>query len=195
VTGDTKQPLTAGRLAAEAPDYFLRVQAILDELGVPQALCASRALPVQEEARELELVEVGENGREYLLIPPAAAAWRSLRAAAQADGIALKIISAFRSVDRQAEIVREKLARGLTLAAIFSSSAPPGYSEHHTGRAVDVGTPGVPALEEDFEDTPAFRWLIANAARFGFALSFPRDNPHGYVYEPWHWCYRPPDGA
>ena len=176
-------------------EYLVRVQRILDELGIPQGLCAGRALPVQEEARELELVEVGENGREYLLVPSAAAAWRTLRAAAEADGVALKIISAFRSVERQAEIVREKLARGLTLDAIFSASAPPGYSEHHTGRAVDLGTPGAQPLEEDFEDTPAFRWLSANAGRFGFVLSFPRDNPHGYVYEPWHWCHRPSDGA
>ena len=180
-------------MTAPVPDYLARVQCILDELGVPQGLCAARALPVQEEARELELVEVGENGREYLLTPAAAAAWRALRAAAADDGVALKIVSAFRSVDRQTEIVREKLARGLTLEAIFSSSAPPGYSEHHTGRAVDVGTMGVPDLEEDFEDTPAFRWLVANAGRFGFVLSFPRDNPQGYVYEPWHWCYQPAD--
>src|SRR5688572_8751716 len=157
------------------PDYLARLQCILDELGVPQGLCAGRALPVQEEARELELVEVGENGREYLLVPSAAAAWRALRAAAEADGVQLKIVSAFRSVDRQAEIVREKLARGLTLAAIFSASAPPGYSEHHTGRAVDVGTPEAQPLEEDFEGTQAFRWLEANAGRFGFILSYPRD--------------------
>ena len=183
------------RVAGAEPDYLTRVQCILDDLGVPRQLCAGRALPVQEEARELELVEVGENGREYLLIPAAAAAWRTLRAAAQADGIELAIVSAFRSVDRQAEIVREKLARGFTLDAVFASSAPPGYSEHHTGRAVDVGTPEAQSLEEDFEDTPAFRWLTANAARFGFVLSFPRDNPHGYVYEPWHWCYRPSGGV
>ena len=182
-------------MTALARDYLVRVQWILDELGVPRDLCAGRALPVQEEACELELVEVGENGREYLLVPSAAAAWRALRAAAEADGVALKIISAFRSVDRQAEIVREKIAHGLTLGAIFAASAPPGYSEHHTGRAVDVGTPGARALEEDFEETPAFRWLVANAGRFGFVLSFPRDNPHGYVYEPWHWRYTPDDLA
>ena len=183
--------MTTDERRATDADFLVRVQCILDELGVPRELCAGRALPVQEEASELELVETGENGREYLLIPAAAAAWRALRAAAEADGVALKIVSAFRSVDRQAEIVREKLGRGLTLEAIFAASAPPGYSEHHTGRAVDVGTPGARSLEEDFEDTPAFRWLTMNAGRFGFALSFPRDNAEGYVYEPWHWCYRP----
>ena len=33
-------------------------------------------------------------------------------------------------------------------------------------------------------------WLVANAVRFGFALSYPRDNPHGIAYEPWHWCWQ-----
>jgi D-alanyl-D-alanine carboxypeptidase len=171
-------------------DYLARVQSILDELRVPRDLCAGRALPVQPEAQELEVVEVDESGREYLLTPPAAAAWRELRAAAAADGVTLWIVSAFRSVDRQAEIVRQKLASGMSLETIFAASAPPGYSEHHTGRAVDVGTPGARALESEFEDTPAFRWLADNAGRHGFVLSYPRDNACGYVYEPWHWCFR-----
>ena len=171
-------------------DYLARVQSILDELCVPPQLCAGRALSVQPEAEELEIVETGENGREYQLVPAAASAWRDLKAAAARDGIVLKIVSAFRSVDRQAEIVRRKLESGLSLDAIFAVSAPPGYSEHHTGRAVDIGTSGVRSLESQFEDTPAFRWLTANAGRFGFVMSYPRDNACGYVYEPWHWCYR-----
>jgi len=174
-------------------DYLVRVRAVLDELRIPREFFAGRLLPVQREARELELIEVGENGREYLLIPRAATAWRELRSAAEAGGVTLQIVSAFRSLDRQAEIVRGKLACGLSLEAIFSASAPPGYSEHHTGRAVDVSTPGVRALEVEFEETPAFRWLEGNAGNFGFVLSYPRDNPCGYVYEPWHWCYRRPD--
>jgi D-alanyl-D-alanine carboxypeptidase len=171
-------------------DYLTRVQLILDELRVPPQLCTSRALSVQPEAQELEVAEVGENGREYQLVPAAAKAWRALSAAATADGVTLTIVSAFRSVDRQAEIVRRKLADGLSFDAIFAVSAPPGYSEHHTGCAVDVGTPGVRSLESEFEDTPAFRWLTVNASRFGFVMSYPRDNACGYVYEPWHWCYR-----
>jgi D-alanyl-D-alanine carboxypeptidase len=177
-------------LTAPAQDYLARVQSTLDALRIPRDFFAGRTLAVQHEARELELAEVGENGREYLLIPPAAAGWRELRSAAAADGITLKIVSAFRSLDRQAEIVREKLACGLSLEAIFAASAPPGYSEHHTGRAVDVSTTGVRALEVEFEETPAYRWLADHAGKFGFALSYPRDNPYGYVYEPWHWCYR-----
>ena len=113
-----------------------------------------------------------------------------MKAAAQADGVAIRIVSAFRSIERQTEIVRGKLERGLSLDAILEVSAPPGYSEHHTGRAVDITTDGASALEIEFERTEAFRWLCSRAGEFGFSLSYPRDNPHGYAYEPWHWCHR-----
>ncbi len=106
-------------------------------------------------------------------------------------GVIIKIVSAFRSVDRQAEIIRAKLAEGLSLDAVLCVSAPPGYSEHHSGRAIDVTTDeGAAPLEPEFEKTRAFRWLSKNAGQFGFALSFPADNPYGYDYEPWHWCFR-----
>jgi D-alanyl-D-alanine carboxypeptidase len=113
-----------------------------------------------------------------------------MRSSALSSGVVITIVSAFRGVDRQAEIIRAKLARGLTLDAILCVSAPPGYSEHHTGQAIDVTTEGVTPLELEFENTAAFRWLSKNAARFGFALSFPAENAYGYAYEPWHWCFK-----
>jgi D-alanyl-D-alanine carboxypeptidase len=69
-------------------------------------------------------------------------------------------------------------------------SALPGFSEHHTGRAVDVGTPDSVPLDYGFQSTGAFAWLQSNAADFNFRLSYPADNSEGYVYEPWHWCYQ-----
>ena len=167
-----------------------RVEASLEELGISPELCASRGLQVCDEARELVVAEVGEDGREYLLIPAAAEAWHRLRDAARSDGVIIQIASAFRSVERQTEIIRRKLARGLSLETILAVSAPPGYSEHHTGRAVDVATPGSPPLELVFEGTEAFRWLTDNAASFRYTMSYPRENACGYVFEPWHWCYR-----
>jgi D-alanyl-D-alanine carboxypeptidase len=74
---------------------------------------------------------------------------------------------------------------------ILAVNTAPGFSEHHSGRALDLSTPGEAAAEESFESTSAFAWLCAHAARFGFVLSYPRDNPHGIVYEPWHWCLKP----
>src|SRR5260221_13503377 len=96
-----------------------------------------------------------------------------MSAAALGDGIILRIVSAFRSVDRQAEIVRAKLARGLPLDDILCVSAPPGYSEHHSGCALDLTTDGVAPLEPEFEKTAAFQWLSKNAGKFGFILSYP----------------------
>jgi zinc D-Ala-D-Ala carboxypeptidase len=112
-----------------------------------------------------------------------------VKAAALADGVVVRIVSAFRSIERQAEIVGAKLQKGLSLESILCVSAPPGYSEHHSGRAIDVTTDGVRPLELEFEQAGAFRWLAGHAARFGYFLSFPRDNRYGYAYEPWHWCF------
>ena len=73
---------------------------------------------------------------------------------------------------------------------ILKVSAAPGYSEHHSGRVVDLTTPGYAPLEEEFEDSAAFAWLCRSAAEHGFYLSYPRGNPHGIAYEPWHWCWK-----
>ena len=167
----------------------MMVDDLLASLRIAPERISAKRLVAQAEATELVVAEVGDDGREHRLTPAASAAWHAVRAEALADGVVLKIVSAFRSIDRQAEIVRAKLERGLSLDAILEVSAPPGYSEHHTGRAVDVTTDGVTALEIEFEKTDAFRWLSANAARFGFSLSYPAGNPQGYAYEPWHWCY------
>jgi D-alanyl-D-alanine carboxypeptidase len=112
-----------------------------------------------------------------------------MKASASAEGIVIRIISAFRTIDRQAEIVRAKINKGLSVESILCVSAPPGFSEHHSGRAIDLTTNGIRPLEQEFERTNAFQWLSTNAGRFGFALSFPPNNRYGYAYEPWHWCF------
>ena len=55
---------------------------------------------------------------------------------------------------------------------------------------MDIATRGCPPLTDAFEHTTAFAWLTANAGRFGFDMSYARDNPYGFVYEPWHWVFR-----
>ncbi|MDC7700620.1 M15 family metallopeptidase [Vogesella indigofera] len=159
-------------------------------LGIDVQTLAARGLTPFAEATMLVVAERNAAGREFELTPAAAGAWQAMRDAAAADGVTLQLVSAYRSIARQHEIVAAKLARGQSLDAILQVSAAPGFSEHHTGRAVDIGTPDSPVLEEVFEQTPAFAWLQANAGRFGFVMSFPRGNACGYLYEPWHWCYR-----
>jgi len=143
----------------------------------------------QAEARELVSVGANPDGREVLLCPAAAEAWARMRDAAAASGVALVAISGFRSAGRQAEIIRAKLEAGETIETILRIMAAPGYSEHHTGRAIDIGIPGAPPLTGDFEFTAAFLWLRAHAHLHGFHLSYPRGNAHGIAYEPWHWLF------
>ncbi|MBL8522799.1 MAG: M15 family metallopeptidase [Betaproteobacteria bacterium] len=167
------------------------LDAVLSELGIAPQMMAARGLRRHEEAVELEWVETIDHGKQFRLIPAAAQAWRDMKAGAANDGIALMLVSAHRSVARQVEIIREKLAAGRQIDEILTLVAPPGYSEHHTGRAIDIAIPEAPELEEEFELTEAFHWLVQHAGRFGFTLSYPRGNRDGYKYEPWHWCFQP----
>ena len=111
---------------------------------------------------------------------------------AQADDVQLVLVSGYRSVSYQADLIRNKLAAGQEIDAILKTNVAPGYSQHHTGNALDIATPGYKPLLEEFEESPAFAWLRDNAIQFGFTLSYPRNNPAGVIYEPWHW-YRAPD--
>jgi len=113
-----------------------------------------------------------------------------MRAGAARDHLDLVALSGFRSVRRQTRIIREKLSAGQNINDILSYVAAPGYSEHHSGRAIDIGTPEHLALDADFARTAAFRWLKTHARDFGFRLSYPRHNPYGIGYEPWHWCWQ-----
>lgn len=168
----------------------LQLSEIWTQLGIPLGLIAERNLPLFEEATELVDVETAADGRVWQLTPQAAAAWRAMQIAALENGIELKIASAYRASSRQVELIRRKLDSGQRIGDILQVLAPPGCSEHHTGRAIDIYQPGGPVVEEAFETTPAFSWLQRHAGDYGFVLSFPRNNPYGYVYEPWHWCWQ-----
>ncbi len=161
-----------------------------DELGIPVNYGESGGPPAYAEAGDL--VEVGPNlvGRMQRLAPAAARRWADMVAAAADDGVTLLIVSGFRSYDYQAALIRKKINAGQSIAEILEVNAAPGHSEHHTGRAVDIATPGSRPLTEEFEDSAAFGWLGENAYRFDFAMSYPRDNPWGIIYEPWHWAMK-----
>lgn len=118
--------------------------------------------------------------------------FQAMVAAARASGVVLVPISGFRSAATQDHLFFDiKAQRGQVATKRATISAPPGYSEHHTGYAVDIGDGATPAtnLNTTFEKTKAFKWLKANAARFSFEMSFPKDNPQGVSYEPWHWRF------
>jgi D-alanyl-D-alanine carboxypeptidase len=162
----------------------------LAQLGLDQAYAQRSGLALVAEPRRLHFAGFDRYARALWLDAPASGAWQRMRAAARVEGVVLDAISGWRSHDYQLGIFERKLARGQSIERILAVNAAPGYSEHHGGRALDIGTPGEPPAEESFEHTPAFAWLQRRARDFGFVLSYPRGNPHGIVYEPWHWCWR-----
>lgn len=141
------------------------------------------------EAIERDLVSIGGGFR---LRPAAATKFQAMVNAARSSGVNITTISAFRSVEDQKRLFFGIGAeRGQQPIKRAEVSAPPKYSEHHTGYALDLGDAAVPAtnLNQNFETTPAYKWLKANAARYSFELSFPKDNIQKVSYEPWHWRF------
>ncbi|CAD0360136.1 M15 family metallopeptidase [Xanthomonas sp. WHRI 8391] len=164
------------------------LQRRLAQLGIAQDDYVSQTgLMLIAEPSVLQHAGRDRFGRPLWLSHGAARAWHRMRIDAARTGVLLDAISGYRSHDYQLGIFERKFARGLTLAQILAVNAAPGFSEHHSGDALDIGTPSEPPAEDAFEATPAFAWLRTHAAQFGFRLSYPRDNPHGIVYEPWHW--------
>ncbi|GAB6197385.1 M15 family metallopeptidase [Lysobacter xanthus] len=183
---------TAGTPQRHRDLPLARLAARLGRLGLDAAAYEARTgLSTVAEPSALAFAGRDRYRRPLWLRPAAARAWQAMRADAMRDGVVLDAISGYRSHDYQLGIFARKLARGLGVDEILTVNAAPGYSEHHGGRALDIGTPGEPPAEESFEATPAFDWLVQHAARHGFRMSYPRDNPHGIVYEPWHWCLAP----
>ncbi|MBA2646294.1 MAG: D-alanyl-D-alanine carboxypeptidase family protein [Pyrinomonadaceae bacterium] len=138
-------------------------------------------------SRPDELRQVDRATHEaYKRMVAAAIAERSLNLAATPNGELapkerfLKIVSAYRSRAYQEKLRREQPDAGRAALAVNNSP-------HFTGRALDIYVGGEPVETKDPNrliqvGTPHYRWLIRNAARFGF---------HPYFYEPWHWEYKP----
>jgi len=167
-----------------------RLHERLDALDIDESGYAARSgLDLVAEPDWLAFAGFDRYRRPLWLRIDAAHAWLRMRDAALRDDVLLEAISGYRSHDYQLGIFERKLARGLSVGDILAVNAAPGFSEHHSGLALDIGAPDQPPAEESFERTTAFAWLQAKATSFGFAMSYPRDNPHGIVYEPWHWRY------
>ena len=110
---------------------------------------------------------------------------------AKKDGISLVFLSGYRSINLQRKIFYSlKSIRNQIASERARVSAPPGYSEHSTGFAIDIGDANEREtdFEKSFENTNAFKWLKKNAAKYHFKLSFDK-NQTSVDYEPWHWRY------
>lgn len=121
---------------------------------------------------------------------PAARAVEQMVAAASAEGIYLRLISAYRSYDTQVSVYGSFVAnQGQAFAD--TTSARPGHSEHQTGLTADFDAADGCTLDGCFANTPSGLWLHTRAAEFGFVERYPLGKEHitGYMAEPWHYRY------
>ena len=114
-------------------------------------------------------------------------------AAAEAQGIRLRIKSSFRSYGEQARTFQFWIDQ-LGEAQARRESAPPGNSEHQLGTTADVISANSGTgweLVTEFGSTAEGKWLAAHVSEFGFGISYPANGETitGYVYEPWHVRY------
>ena len=125
---------------------------------------------------------------------------KDMIAAAEKDGIDLKVLSAYRTVDYQKKLFERNVNSrmeddGMTYdEAYYDVSiniAPPGGSEHNAGLAVDIIDRNHWDTYTAFEDTKEFEWLYAHCAEYGFILRYlkGKEDITGYIYEPWHYRY------
>ncbi|MDD7403822.1 MAG: D-alanyl-D-alanine carboxypeptidase family protein [Butyribacter sp.] len=121
----------------------------------------------------------------------AATALEDLFGAAKESGYTLKLVSAYRSYDRQKQIYNNNVSkRGVKKTD--KVSAMPGTSEHQTGLAIDVSCSAVGCtIEESFGNTDEGKWLKKNCYKYGFIIRYPKNKTDitGYSYEPWHIRY------
>jgi zinc D-Ala-D-Ala carboxypeptidase len=160
------------------PDLDARIRHVAEGRGYrPRPVVTEGLVPVDGE----------------LLLPEAAEAWTGLQEEAAAAGHHLRLVAGHRDVATQRSLFLARLA-GHDEASIDSClrwTAPPGYSKHHTGLAVDIADR---AWSGGFGSSPAYAWLAAddyrNAKRFGFIPSYPPDAAaSGPEPEPWEWVY------
>ena len=193
---------------------FLRVGFIFLVLGIALTLIADKSVFRQEQSLEgpLDFSETNQNKSllghlpypeaskdELVLFSPGIYVhkeiyekFREMQFIAAQRGISLQLLSGYRSINLQRDIFYEnKSIRNQTAIERSRDSAPPGYSEHSTGYAIDVGDGNYPNthFEVEFEQTPAFKFMKRYASKYHFVLSFPPNNKQGVTYEPWHWRF------
>jgi len=172
----------------------------------PYLILANREHAITEDPKNLTDIPAKWTGassstKDYKMDAGATQALIAMMSAMEADGVKdVFVTSAYRSYERQAALfaqyVSEEMAehgcsREEAEALVLEYSARPGTSEHQTGLCIDFMTNGMKELNNEFENTAAFRWLSENAHQYGFILRYPAHKTDivGYSYESWHYRF------
>lgn len=139
-----------------------------------------------------DLVDVGNNygvaGKNQKLREACYNAFVDMCNDASKDNIVLFITSAYRPYKTQVKLFNSYLNVD-NINVVDTYSSRPGYSDHQTGLAIDILSPGYNL--DTFVSSNASKWLNENAYKYGFILRYPKDKTilTGYTYEPWHYRY------
>ena len=172
--------------------YLDKLRVLYKELGIPVNIL-EEAKVIYTELLPAYKVYAGKDkfNRNFFLSISALPYWNLMHQEAAIDGVILEVVSSYRSIHYQASIIKNKLNSGQKIEDILKVNAAPGLSEHHTGNAIDISSnEESQVLTVRFERTKAFLWLKERAQEFNFYMSYPKNNELGYIYEPWHWCYK-----
>ena len=174
-------------------EYLVKLKEIYARLNIPLSILEKNKVIYYEVANN-NIVLVGKDkfNRDIYLSCEASNAWRLMDTDARKSGVYLEIVSGYRSIEYQTNLISKKIDRGEEIDDILKVNAAPGLSEHHTGHAIDFSSDEEKGevLTESFENTNAFEWLEKFGSRYHFYMTYPRNNIYGYNYEPWHWCYK-----
>ena len=179
--------------------FFIVINLILNNKKLSKFLFFNRSLNENKDERVLghypykeisndDLIEIEAN---ILVHKDMYKPLLKMKVDAEKEGIYLVFLSGYRSIKLQKQIFYSlKSIRNQIATERARVSAPPGYSEHSTGFAIDIGDANQREtdFEESFENTNAFKWLKRNAAKYHFKLSFDKEQT-SVDYEPWHWRY------
>ena len=175
--------------ALESPAFVMELLVLLQEDPFTFRLVDKQhALPDGYEPDDLVPLKAGAYrlGRDGLLLRKIASeALQEMAAAAAKDGIVLTVGSTYRSAEYQAQVYENEV-KNYGQEAADRESAQPGKSQHQLGLIVDFSP-----IDDSFAETPASQWLLRNAGRYGWSLSYPDgyEEVTGYRWESWHYRY------
>ncbi len=184
-------PQIASAIREDPHGFLSRVAEVLDE-PADLTVLVDKDNPLGEDYHPPDLVDLDTRSDELVLSRPghrlrreATQALIDMSSSAASEGISLVVSSAYRSYEYQ-KTVYQRWVEELGAAMAGRVSAQPGMSQHQLGTAVDFG-----CICRAFADQPAGRWMLANAHRYGYSLSYPEgyEEVTGYLYEPWHFRY------
>ncbi len=141
---------------------------------------------IPESLREIEADWKYDEVKELKLHSKVVPFFEDMLEAAKDDGVELWVVSAYRSFYQQAQLKGAYTTTYGSGANTFS--ADQGFSEHQLGTTIDFTTRGLSGGLDGFQSTTAYQWMLDNAYKYGFVLSYPENNAY-YVYEPWHWRF------